>query len=61
MADLVNRYDHEQCRLRVRDDGKGIDCAVLYRQGCEGHSSLHLPEHGPVLGSGLSVPRRHRE
>ena len=34
------RYDHEQFRLRVRDDGKGIDPAVLSRQGSEGHYGL---------------------
>jgi signal transduction histidine kinase len=27
------RFDHEQFRLRVRDDGKGLDPAVLSRQG----------------------------
>ena len=34
------RYDNEQFRLRVRDDGKGIDAAVLSRQGSEGHYGL---------------------
>ena len=30
-------YDDEQFRLRVRDNGKGIDPAVLSRQHGEGH------------------------
>jgi signal transduction histidine kinase len=34
------RYDDEQFRLRVRDDGKGIDPAVLSRQGSERHYGL---------------------
>ena len=34
------RYDDEQFRLRVRDDGKGIDPAILSRQGTEGHYGL---------------------
>jgi len=33
------RYDQEQFRLRVRDDGKGIDSAVLSGEGREGHYS----------------------
>ena len=31
------RYDDEQFRLRVRDDGKGIDPKVLADEGLEGH------------------------
>ncbi len=31
------RYDNEQFRLRVRDDGKGIDPAVLASQSSERH------------------------
>src|SRR4030095_3910889 len=34
------RYDAEQFRLRVRDDGKGIDSKVLPTQGREGHYGL---------------------
>src|SRR4030095_5550135 len=30
------RYDDDQFRLRVRDDGRGIDREVLARQGVEG-------------------------
>ncbi|MGO9433249.1 MAG: histidine kinase, partial [Terracidiphilus sp.] len=34
------RYDNQQFRLRVRDDGKGIDPEVLLAQGREGHFGL---------------------
>ena len=34
------RYDDEQFRLRVRDDGRGIDRAVLSGQGSAGHYGL---------------------
>ena len=34
------RYDDQQFRLRVRDDGKGIDPSVLSRQVSEGHYGL---------------------
>jgi signal transduction histidine kinase len=34
------RYDDEQFRLRVRDDGKGIDPALLSSNGLEGHYGL---------------------
>jgi len=39
------RYDEKQLRLRVRDDGKGIDPAVLAGKGTEGHYGLRgMPE-----------------
>ncbi|HXJ90150.1 MAG TPA: two-component regulator propeller domain-containing protein, partial [Candidatus Binatia bacterium] len=34
------RYDNDQFRLRVRDDGKGIDPAILSSQGSKGHYGL---------------------
>ena len=34
------RYDHQQFRLRVRDDGKGMDTAILSGSGSEGHYGL---------------------
>jgi signal transduction histidine kinase len=34
------RYDSEQFRLRVRDDGKGIDPSIVSGQGREGHFGL---------------------
>jgi signal transduction histidine kinase/ligand-binding sensor domain-containing protein len=50
------RYDNEQFRLRVRDDGSGIDPAVLSRQGSEGHYGLPgMRERATIIGAKLTV------
>ena len=50
------RYDTEQFRLRVRDDGKGIDPKVLASQGREGHYGLRgMPERAALIGGKLAV------
>ena len=50
------RYDSEEFRLRVRDDGKGIDQAVLAAQGIEGHYGLRgMPERAALIGGKLAV------
>jgi len=50
------RYDDEQFRLRVRDDGKGIDPAILSRQDSEGHYGLHgMRERATLIGGKLTV------
>jgi signal transduction histidine kinase len=50
------RYDDEQFRMRVRDDGKGIDAAVLSRQGTEGHYGLPgMRERATLIGGKLTV------
>ena len=50
------RYDAGQFRLRVRDDGKGIDPAVLANQGLEGHYGLRgMPERAALIGGKLAV------
>jgi signal transduction histidine kinase len=50
------RYDNEQFRLRVRDDGKGIDQAVLSGQGSEGHYGLHgMRERATLIGGKFTV------
>ena len=50
------RYDDEEFRLRVRDDGKGIDPAVLANQGLEGHYGLRgMPERAALIGGKLAV------
>jgi signal transduction histidine kinase len=50
------RYDNEQFRLRVRDDGRGIDRAVLSGQGSEGHYGLRgLRERAAIIGGELEV------
>ena len=50
------RYDDEQFRMRVRDDGRGIDAAVLANQGLEGHYGLRgMPERAALIGGKLAV------
>ena len=50
------RYDDEQFRLRVRDDGKGIDPAVLAGEGREGHFGLRgMPERAALIGGKVTV------
>ena len=42
--------------MRVRDDGKGIDPAVLANQGLEGHYGLRgMPERAALIGGKLAV------
>jgi signal transduction histidine kinase len=49
-------YDDEQFRLRMRDDGKGIDPAVLSHQGSEGHFGLRgMRERATLIGGKLTV------
>ena len=50
------RYDDEQFRLRVRDDGKGIGPSVLAAQGSEGHFGLPgMRERAKIMGAKLTV------
>ena len=50
------RYDKEQFRLRVRDDGRGIDPVVIASQGVEGHYGLQgMPERAALIGGTLAV------
>ena len=50
------RYDTEQLRLRVRDDGKGIDPAVVSRQGSKGHYGLAgMRERATIVAAKLTV------
>jgi len=50
------RYDHDQFRLRVRDDGKGIDAAVLSSHGLEGHYGLRgMRERATLIKGKLAV------
>jgi len=50
------RYDTEEFRLRVRDDGKGIDQAFLSGQRLEGHYGLHgMQERATLIGATLTV------
>ncbi len=50
------RYDNEQFRLRVRDDGKGIDPAILSSQSSKGHYGLPgMRERATLIGGKLAV------
>jgi signal transduction histidine kinase len=50
------RYDHEQFRLRVRDDGKGINPAILSGQSREGHYGLPgMRERAKMVGGELAI------
>jgi signal transduction histidine kinase len=50
------RYASDEFRLRVRDDGKGIDKAVLAARGIAGHYGLRgMPERAASIGGTLAV------
>ena len=50
------RYDERQLRLRVRDDGKGIDQKLLHTEGREGHFGLRgMRERAKLAGGKLTV------
>ena len=50
------RYDNERFQLRVRDDGKGIDAAILSQQGKERHFGLPgMRERASIVGGKLTV------
>ena len=50
------RYGERQLRLRVRDDGKGIDPKHLDEQGRAGHYGLRgMRERAKLLGGKLAV------
>jgi signal transduction histidine kinase len=50
------RYDQRQFRLRVRDDGKGIDATFLTPDGRTGHFGLHgMRERAKLMGGRLTV------
>ncbi len=50
------RYDDWQLRLRVRDDGKGIDPTVLSKEGQPGHYGLRgIRERAKLMGGKLAV------
>jgi signal transduction histidine kinase/ligand-binding sensor domain-containing protein len=50
------RYDERDLRLRVRDDGKGIDPKVLSQGGRQGHFGMHgMRERAKLIGGKLTV------
>ena len=50
------RYDERQLRLRIRDDGKGIDPKLLTADGRKGHYGLPgMRERAKLIGGKLTV------
>jgi signal transduction histidine kinase len=50
------RYDEKYFRLRVRDDGKGIDPQIVKGDGRKGHYGLHgMRERAKVVGGKLTI------
>jgi len=50
------RYDEHYMRLRIRDDGKGIDPAILGRDHAVGHWGLRgMRERAKLVGGSLEV------
>jgi signal transduction histidine kinase/ligand-binding sensor domain-containing protein len=50
------RYDDKEFKVRVRDDGKGIDREVLSSDGREGHFGLHgMRERAKLAGGELAI------
>ncbi|HTR25855.1 MAG TPA: two-component regulator propeller domain-containing protein [Terriglobales bacterium] len=50
------RYDEKDFRLRIRDDGKGIDRELLSGDGREGHFGLHgMRERAKLVGGELAI------
>jgi len=50
------RYDHAQLRLRIRDDGKGMDPKVLQEGGRAGHWGLPgIRERAKQIGARLDI------
>jgi len=49
-------YEERQLRLRVRDDGKGLDPALLRGEGRPGHWGLRgMRERATLIGARLDV------
>jgi signal transduction histidine kinase len=50
------RYDSHQLRLRVRDDGKGMDAQLLDGDGRAGHFGLPgIRERAQLMGGNLEL------
>jgi signal transduction histidine kinase len=50
------RYDDEQFRLRVRDDGKGMSSELLAKQAKQGHYGLAgMRERASLIGGKLTI------
>jgi signal transduction histidine kinase/ligand-binding sensor domain-containing protein len=50
------RYDEKDFRLRIRDDGRGINREILSADGREGHFGLHgMRERAKLVGGELAI------
>jgi signal transduction histidine kinase len=50
------RYDEHHLRVRIRDDGKGIDSVILGRDHAAGHWGLRgMRERARLVGGSLEV------
>jgi signal transduction histidine kinase len=50
------RYDEKYFRLRIRDNGKGIDPQIVSGDGREGHYGLHgMRERAKLVGGKLTI------
>ena len=55
-SEVMLRYGKRQLRLRVRDDGLGIDGALLAAGGRQGHHGLcGMRERAEIVGGRLTV------
>jgi signal transduction histidine kinase len=55
-VDVEIRYDRQQFRLRVQDDGKGFDEVLLPRQAAAGHYGVPgMRERAVLMGGTLTV------
>jgi signal transduction histidine kinase len=50
------RYSSQDLRLRIRDNGKGIDAQLLGNQGRTGHFGLHgMRERAKLMGGNVEL------
>ena len=55
-VDVEIRYDRQQFRLRVQDNGKGFDAALLPRQAAAGHYGVPgMRERAVLMGGTVTV------
>ena len=56
LVEVEIRYDNQQFRLRVRDNGRGMDSAVLSRRASPGHYGLRgMRERATLISGNLTV------
>ena len=59
--EVILQYDEHEFRLRVRDDGKGIDASVLAKGRREGHYGLcGMRERADLVQGKLDIRSKPR-